>query len=223
MYLNFKMVIIDYETLCLYSSLFNAFFMPQVTNCEEKDEMNYETSPQTEFQKFISLARAGENLKLHRFGINTYLILTSILVSESLIPMDGGDASQSRMLYDHQPLNLKEDDFERVCQIPKKKVWLSFDVICYIVLVLMVQYVIISCSCDCTLLVLQGANFRDLSGVLVQNNRVKLDPSVERAKVKSGKFLVHMNPSPALRFFSSIFLQIFYDMACVFFRFLIMQ
>jgi len=34
----------------------------------------------------------------------------------------------------------------------------------------------------------QGANFRDLPGVLVgPNNKVEWDPSVERLKVKSGK------------------------------------
>ncbi|VVA90960.1 unnamed protein product [Arabis nemorensis] len=107
--------------------------LPPVTNSEEKDERNYETRSQTDFQKFISLRRA-----------------------DSVIPMDSGDASQPRKLYDHQPLQLNDDDFERVCQIPKKK----------------------------------GANFRDLTGVLVQNNRVKFDPSIERPKLKSGKFLV---------------------------------
>lgn len=69
-----------------------------------------------------------------------------------------------------------------------------------IVLALMVQCVIISYSCYCILLLLQGANFRDLTGVLVQNNRVKFDPSIERPKLKSGKFLVQMNQLPALWF-----------------------
>lgn len=59
-------------------------------------------------------------------------------------------------------------------------------------LVLMVQYVIISPSCY-GLLLLQGANFRDLPGVIVdEDNKVKFDPSVERPKLKSGKFLVQM-------------------------------
>ncbi|ESQ35713.1 hypothetical protein EUTSA_v10006850mg [Eutrema salsugineum] len=107
--------------------------LPPATNCEEKDKRNYGTVPQTDFQKFIRLSRA-----------------------ESLIPCDGGEASQSRMLYDHQPLQLNDDDYERVCRIEKKK----------------------------------GANFRDLGGVLVKDNRVKFDPSVERPKLKSGKFLV---------------------------------
>lgn len=39
---------------------------------------------------------------------------------------------------------------------------------------------------------LQGANFRDLPGLLVDDKRkrVRFDPSVKRARVKSGKFLV---------------------------------
>ncbi|KAF8090686.1 hypothetical protein N665_0469s0021 [Sinapis alba] len=107
--------------------------LPPATNYEKNDERKYETRPQTNFQKFIRLSRA-----------------------ESIIPLDGGDASKSRILYDHQPLELNDDDLERVCQIIKKK----------------------------------GANFRDLAGVIVEDNKVKFDPSVERPKLKSGKFLV---------------------------------
>ena len=33
-------------------------------------------------------------------------------------------SSQMKMLYDHIPLRLNEDDYERVCQIPKEKVQL---------------------------------------------------------------------------------------------------
>lgn len=32
------------------------------------------------------------------------------------------NASEPPMLYDHRPLQLNEDDNERVCRIPKKKV-----------------------------------------------------------------------------------------------------
>ncbi|CAN7020103.1 hypothetical protein IGI04_021808 [Brassica rapa subsp. trilocularis] len=108
--------------------------LPPATNYEKTDERKYDTRPQTNFQKFIRLSRA-----------------------ESIIPLDGGDASKSRILYDHQPLELNDDDLERVCHIVKKK----------------------------------GANFRDLPGVIVdEDNKVKFDPSVERPKLKSGKFLV---------------------------------
>uniref|UniRef100_M4DTL4 DNA (cytosine-5-)-methyltransferase n=1 Tax=Brassica campestris TaxID=3711 RepID=M4DTL4_BRACM len=106
----------------------------EATNYEKTDERKYDTRPQTNFQNFIRLSRA-----------------------ESIIPLDGGDASKSRILYDHQPLELNDDDLERVCHIVKKK----------------------------------GANFRDLPGVIVdEDNKVKFDPSVERPKLKSGKFLV---------------------------------
>nr|VDC65462.1 unnamed protein product [Brassica rapa] len=108
--------------------------LPPATNYEKTDERKYDTRPQTNFQNFIRLSRA-----------------------ESIIPLDGGDASKSRILYDHQPLELNDDDLERVCHIVKKK----------------------------------GANFRDLPGVIVdEDNKVKFDPSVERPKLKSGKFLV---------------------------------
>lgn len=32
------------------------------------------------------------------------------------------NASSSQMLYDHRPLKLNNDDYQRVCHIPKKKV-----------------------------------------------------------------------------------------------------
>lgn len=38
----------------------------------------------------------------------------------------------------------------------------------------------------------QGANFRDLKGVCVKDNKVYLDPEMERPKVKSGKPLVNI-------------------------------
>ncbi|KAL3626531.1 hypothetical protein CASFOL_030080 [Castilleja foliolosa] len=60
-------------------------------------------------------------------------------------------------LYDHRPLRLNEDDYERTCNIPKMK----------------------------------GANFRNLAGVRIRpDNKVELDPDVERPRVSSGKFLV---------------------------------
>ncbi|CAA7031884.1 unnamed protein product [Microthlaspi erraticum] len=95
------------------------------------DEKSYESSLQTEFQKCISLTRAEK---------------------------DGGDFSKALVVFDHQPLHRRADDYERICQIPKK----------------------------------QGANFRDLPGLIVDEKRksVRFDPSVERARVKSGKFLV---------------------------------
>lgn len=39
----------------------------------------------------------------------------------------------------------------------------------------------------------QGANFRDLKGVYVKDNKVYLDPDVERPTVKSGKPLVNLS------------------------------
>lgn len=124
-------------------------------------------------------------------------IINKHFFSETLVPLDGGDASPSRKLYDHQPLNLNEDDFERVSRIPKKKVRLFFGFIfCGTCFKHLSKHLLF-------MLLPQGANFRDLGGVLVQNNRVIFDPSVERLKVKSGKFLVQINQRTTLSIFSS--------------------
>ncbi|KAI4327813.1 hypothetical protein L6164_020231 [Bauhinia variegata] len=106
--------------------------LPPVTNDESQDERKYGTTARTEFQRYIRLRRSD---------------------------MVGMASLQKtpQMLYDHRPLQLNKDDFERVCRIPTKK----------------------------------GANFRDLPGVLVNSdNKVELDPSVERVMLESGKPLV---------------------------------
>ncbi|KAJ1403873.1 S-adenosyl-L-methionine-dependent methyltransferase [Sesbania bispinosa] len=107
--------------------------LPAVTNDEGQDERNYGTTPRTEFQRYIRLKR-----------------------SEMVGYMATSQSAPRRILYDHRPLQLNKDDYERVCQIPKKK----------------------------------GANFRDLPGVLVKDNKVEWDPSVERVLLESGKPLV---------------------------------
>ncbi|XP_023643751.1 putative DNA (cytosine-5)-methyltransferase CMT1 isoform X1 [Capsella rubella] len=113
--------------------------LPSVTNYEINDVRNYnEEGPKTDFQKYIALKR-----------------------SETLLPLCGGDSSH--MLFDHQPLELGDNDLERISYIPKKK----------------------------------GANFRDMPGVLVHKNKAKIDKSVKRAKLKSGKNVV---PAYAISF-----------------------
>ncbi|EFH65535.1 hypothetical protein ARALYDRAFT_895912 [Arabidopsis lyrata subsp. lyrata] len=106
--------------------------LPPVTNSEANDVRNYnDAAPKTDFENFISLKR-----------------------SETLLPVCGGDPA--RRLFDHQPLELRDDDLERISYIPKKK----------------------------------GANFRDMPGVLVHNNKAQLNLRVKRAKLKSGKNVV---------------------------------
>ncbi|KAK3027160.1 hypothetical protein RJ639_041261 [Escallonia herrerae] len=70
--------------------------LPPVENDECRDSMAYGKEPATEFQRFIRL-RKDE--------------------------MPGGStlASSEHQLFDHRPLQLNEDDYLRVCQIPKKK------------------------------------------------------------------------------------------------------
>ncbi|ESW29967.1 hypothetical protein PHAVU_002G113900 [Phaseolus vulgaris] len=108
--------------------------LPPVTNYEKQDEMNYGTKARTEFQKYIRLKKS------EMVGGN----------------MGTAQSMASRILYDHRPLELNKDDYDRVCRIPQKK----------------------------------GANFRDLPGVLVKDNKVEWDPSIERVKLDSGKPLV---------------------------------
>ncbi|CAJ1930608.1 unnamed protein product [Sphenostylis stenocarpa] len=107
--------------------------LPPVTNNEKQDERNYGTAARTEFQKYIRLKK-----------------------SEMVGNLISAQSTARRILYDHCPLQLNQDDYDRVCRIPQKK----------------------------------GANFRDLPGVLVKDNKVEWDPSVERVKLDSGKPLV---------------------------------
>ncbi|CAL9237888.1 unnamed protein product, partial [Arabidopsis halleri] len=106
--------------------------LPEVTNFEERDARNYDIEPETEFQKFISLPRA-----------------------DTLIS-NGEEESHLRILYDHQPLQMNKDDYQRACNIRKKK----------------------------------GAYFIDLGGVVFEDKTVRIDPSVERVILPSGKPMV---------------------------------
>ncbi|XP_031264333.1 putative DNA (cytosine-5)-methyltransferase CMT1 isoform X1 [Pistacia vera] len=72
--------------------------LPPVTNDESQDERNYGTAARTEFQKYIRVKR-------------NYVVSLST-------PQN---APRPGLLYDHRPLKLNEDDYERVCRIPKKK------------------------------------------------------------------------------------------------------
>ncbi|XP_010243384.1 PREDICTED: DNA (cytosine-5)-methyltransferase 1-like isoform X2 [Nelumbo nucifera] len=72
--------------------------LPSVTNFESRDEMPYSKAPKTDFQKYIRLSR------------NELGVFASRCQS-----------SQKAMLFDHCPLQLNEDDYQRVCRIPKKK------------------------------------------------------------------------------------------------------
>ncbi|OMP03392.1 hypothetical protein COLO4_10449 [Corchorus olitorius] len=106
--------------------------LPAVGNNEDRDEMDYVKHPQTEFQRFIRLRKQEMPGSLSK------------------------EKPDKHKLYDHRPLKLNNDDYERVCHIPKRK----------------------------------GANFRDLEGVLVRDNKVEWDPNIKRVYLKSGKPLV---------------------------------
>ncbi|GAB2230274.1 hypothetical protein Drorol1_Dr00014533 [Drosera rotundifolia] len=72
--------------------------LPPVSNVETSDEMSYTKPPETEFQRFI---RSTKNEMMgHGSGIS--------MAGEGV-------------LYDHLPRKLFEDDYLRVCQIPRRK------------------------------------------------------------------------------------------------------
>ncbi|XP_022737028.1 DNA (cytosine-5)-methyltransferase CMT3-like [Durio zibethinus] len=71
--------------------------LPAVGNYEHRDEMDYDKNPKTEFQRFIRLRREE-------------------------MPGSSSEVKPAKhLLYDHQPLQLNTDDYQRVCQIPKRK------------------------------------------------------------------------------------------------------
>ncbi|XP_010449422.1 PREDICTED: DNA (cytosine-5)-methyltransferase CMT2-like [Camelina sativa] len=107
--------------------------LPHVSNDEDREKMPYESLPQTDFQRYI---RSTKN------------DLTGS-------PTDNCN-KRTMLLHDHRPFHVNEDDYARVCQIPKRK----------------------------------GANFRDLPGLIVRNNTVCRDPSMEPVILPSGKSLV---------------------------------
>ncbi|XP_047092351.1 DNA (cytosine-5)-methyltransferase CMT1-like [Lolium rigidum] len=72
--------------------------LPKVGNDQPNDAMPYNSRPISQFQRYIRLNRKG-------------------IMDDSL-----GDATHKKVqLFDHQPLQLNKDDYERVRRIPKKK------------------------------------------------------------------------------------------------------
>ncbi|RZC30222.1 DNA (cytosine-5)-methyltransferase CMT3 isoform B [Glycine soja] len=72
--------------------------LPPVTNDENQDERNYGAPARTEFQRYIRLKK-----------------------NEMVGSMATAQSTPRRILYDHRPLQLNKDDYDRVCQIPQKK------------------------------------------------------------------------------------------------------
>ncbi|KAH1205842.1 DNA (cytosine-5)-methyltransferase CMT2 [Glycine max] len=72
--------------------------LPAVMNTETRDEMPYQNPPETEFQRYI------RSTKYEMTGSKS-----------------NGTTEKRPLLYDHRPYFLFEDDYLRVCQIPKRK------------------------------------------------------------------------------------------------------
>ncbi|VVB06995.1 unnamed protein product [Arabis nemorensis] len=73
--------------------------LPAVANDEKRDAIPYDKVPRTAFQQYIRLSKEE--------------MVGSSTKSKSKSKKDG--------LYDHHPLNLNKDDYQRVCRVPKKK------------------------------------------------------------------------------------------------------
>ncbi|KAK8650343.1 hypothetical protein V6N13_139988 [Hibiscus sabdariffa] len=73
--------------------------LPPVANGEAREEMKYEKPPQTDFQRYIRSSK--------------YAAMTGSA-------LDGTTRITNR-LYEHRPSVLSEDDYTRVCLIPKRK------------------------------------------------------------------------------------------------------
>ena len=112
----------------------------------------------------------------------TYVYIFSLF--EEVVGFENTPPGEAK-LFDHRPLKLNQDDFERVQKIPKKKVCKhkSSWTILLSVFFFVSEFI--------HFLSFQGANFRDLAGVKIGgDNVVFLDPDVKRPLVSSGKPLV---------------------------------
>ena len=182
----------------------NLISLMQVENYQPLEVIEYGAKPKTEFQSYIRLSRKGNTYSSINNMISqrafqwafmllvqfVALVLSLTLTVPDMLDYSFGDDTcpEEGKLLDHQPLRLNQDDHDRVLQIPVKKVgaWL-----------LLLSVLILPST---TLLnsVFQGANFRDLAGVMVgANNIVEWDPKVDRVYLKSGKPLVRvLLPNP---------------------------
>ncbi|XP_022638588.1 DNA (cytosine-5)-methyltransferase CMT2 isoform X3 [Vigna radiata var. radiata] len=73
--------------------------LPAVMNTETREQMPYQSPPETEFQRYIRSTK--------------YVDMTGSKSNETTKKMP--------LLYDHRPHTLSEDSYQRVCQIPKRK------------------------------------------------------------------------------------------------------
>uniref|UniRef100_A0A0E0KAT0 Protein kinase domain-containing protein n=1 Tax=Oryza punctata TaxID=4537 RepID=A0A0E0KAT0_ORYPU len=92
----------EIDTHCLRKALLLADAisdLPKVGNDQPKDVIEYSVAPKTEFQCYIRNNRKD----MYNYSFR------------------GDDPSEEGKLFDHQPLKLNKDDYERVQQIPVKK------------------------------------------------------------------------------------------------------
>ncbi|KAK4480563.1 hypothetical protein RD792_013641 [Penstemon davidsonii] len=87
----------DLEKLIVLSDAISD--LPPVSNDEKRDKMAYQKAPETEFQKYIRADKCDMTAS----------------------PSSGTSMSKNHVLYDHLPYPLNDDDYMRVCKIPKVK------------------------------------------------------------------------------------------------------
>ncbi|KAG9459845.1 hypothetical protein H6P81_004353 [Aristolochia fimbriata] len=78
--------------------------LPHITNFESRDDMPYKDPPKTEFQRLI------RSTKLEMCGNSSTGQKTT-----------GKGTTRLGSLFDHRPLQLNDDDYQRVCHVPKQK------------------------------------------------------------------------------------------------------
>ncbi|KAL8551225.1 hypothetical protein ACS0TY_000347 [Phlomoides rotata] len=73
--------------------------LPPVANVEKREKMPLRKEPESEFQKYIRAAKCDMTLS----------------------PSNDTSKRKNPVLYDHRPYPLNDDDYMRVCKIPKRK------------------------------------------------------------------------------------------------------
>lgn len=95
--------------------------------------MQYDKPPETEFQKFIRSTKSGNIfLNVCFRDIESLIYLANYAVCDffkeyaEMLGISTRKKSSESLLHDHRPLELNTDDYQRVCRIPKKKVFVDY-------------------------------------------------------------------------------------------------
>lgn len=99
--------------------------------------MPYDKDPQTDFQRYIRQSKEGEHYAFCKCpGTGNFLAKRvawyfsakrklNFVWSAEMMGSSLGSKPLNQLLHDHRSLELNTDDYDRVCQIPKRKVGFS--------------------------------------------------------------------------------------------------